>query len=112
MLYFKCYTLYRMFTGNLSTNAGGLRLLRYGNLHGSVMGLEAVTADGNILDIMSNFKKDNTGYHLKHLFIGSEGTLGIITKVAMHCPTLSKAINVAFLGLESYQSVMDTYLCE
>lgn len=71
---------------------------------------EAVTADGNILDIMSNFKKDNTGYHLKHLFIGSEGTLGIITKVAMHCPTLSKAINVAFLGLESYQSVMDTFL--
>jgi FAD/FMN-containing dehydrogenase len=59
---------------------------------------------------MTNFKKDNTGYHLKHLFIGSEGSLGIVTKVALHCPTASKSVNLAFLGLESYQNVMDTYL--
>lgn len=84
--------------GNVSTNAGGLRLIRYGNLHGNVLGVEAVKADGTILDLMSNFKKDNTGYHLKHLFIGSEGTLGVITKLAIACPTASKAINVAFLG--------------
>ncbi|KAJ6634303.1 D-2-hydroxyglutarate dehydrogenase, mitochondrial, partial [Pseudolycoriella hygida] len=96
--------------GNLSTNAGGIRLLRYGNLHGSVLGLEAVKADGTILDLMSNFKKDNTGYHLKHLFIGSEGTLGLITKVSISCPTASKAINVAFLGLESYDAVLQTFL--
>lgn len=85
--------------GNVSTNAGGLRLLRYGNLHGNVLGVEAVKADGTILDLMSNFKKDNTGYHLKHLFIGSEGTLGVVTKVAIACPTASKAINVAFVGM-------------
>lgn len=84
--------------GNVSTNAGGLRLLRYGNLHGSVLGVEAVKADGTVLDLLSNFKKDNTGYHLKHLFIGSEGTLGVVTKVAIACPTASAAVNVAFLG--------------
>ncbi|XP_059618866.1 D-2-hydroxyglutarate dehydrogenase, mitochondrial [Phlebotomus argentipes] len=96
--------------GNVSTNAGGLRLLRYGNLHGSVLGVEVVKADGTILDLMSNFKKDNTGYHLKHLFIGSEGTLGIVTKVAIFCPAASKAINLAFLGLENYENVMKTFL--
>ncbi|CAO1421788.1 unnamed protein product [Diamesa hyperborea] len=96
--------------GNISTNAGGLRLIRYGNLHGSVLGLEAVKADGTVLDLMSNFKKDNTGFHLKHLFIGSEGSLGIVTKLALHCPTASRAVNVAFLGLESYDKVMNTFL--
>ena len=59
--------------GNVSTNAGGLRLVRYGNLHGSVLGVEAVLANGQVLDCMSELKKDNTGYDLKHLFIGSEG---------------------------------------
>lgn len=88
--------------GNVSTNAGGLRLLRYGNLHGSVLGVEAVKADGTVLDLLSDFKKDNTGYHLKHLFIGSEGTLGVVTKVSIACPTASKAVNVAFLGKFGY----------
>lgn len=59
---------------------------------------------------MSNFKKDNTGYHLKHLFIGSEGTLGFISKVAIQCPTLSRSINVAFLGLKSFENVQKTFL--
>ncbi|XP_055320838.1 D-2-hydroxyglutarate dehydrogenase, mitochondrial-like [Sitodiplosis mosellana] len=95
--------------GNVSTNAGGLRLLRYGNLHGNVLGIEAVKADGTILDLMSNFKKDNTGYHLKHLFIGSEGTLGVVTKLAIACPTASKAVNVAFLGLNSFEDVLKTF---
>ncbi len=62
--------------GNVSTNAGGLRLLRYGSLHGSVLGLEAVLPGGEVLDCMSKMKKDNTGYDLKHLFIGSEGESG------------------------------------
>ena len=61
--------------GNISTNAGGLRLVRYGSLHGSVLGLEVVTADGNILNLLSECRKDNTGYDLKQLFIGSEGML-------------------------------------
>ena len=51
-----------------------------------------------MIDCLNTLKKDNTGYHLKHLFIGSEGTLGVVTKVAIQCPTLPKAINVAFLG--------------
>lgn len=96
--------------GNLSTNAGGLRQLRYGNLHGSVLGLEAVTAEGKILNLMSNFKKDNTGYHLKHLFIGSEGTLGVITRLAIHCPPAPRAINLALIGLDSFDKVLKTFL--
>lgn len=55
---------------------GGLRLLRYGSLHGSVLGVEAVLADGTVLDLLSTLRKDNTGYDLKQLFIGSEGSLG------------------------------------
>ena len=62
---------------------GGLRLLRYGNLHGSVLGVEAVLASGEVIDCMTAMKKDNTGYDLKHLFIGSEGTLGLVTKVSI-----------------------------
>ena len=96
--------------GNVSTNAGGLRLLRYGNLHGSVTGVEAVTANGQIMNLMSNFKKDNTGYHLKHLFIGSEGSLGVVTRLSIQCPTASPAVNVSFLGLNSYADVMKTFL--
>jgi FAD/FMN-containing dehydrogenase len=96
--------------GNISTNAGGLRLIRYGNLHGSVLGVEAVMANGQILNLMSNFKKDNTGYHLKHMFIGSEGSLGIVTKLALHCPTAPNAVNLAFVGLENYESVLKTFL--
>ena len=64
--------------GNVSTNAGGLRLLKHGSLHGSVLGLEVVTADGTVLDLLRTLRKDNTGYDLKQLFIGAEGTLGIV----------------------------------
>ncbi|XP_069692075.1 D-2-hydroxyglutarate dehydrogenase, mitochondrial isoform X1 [Periplaneta americana] len=95
--------------GNVSTNAGGIRLIRYGSLQGSVLGIEAVKADGEIIDCLSSLKKDNTGFHLKHLFIGSEGTLGIVTKVAVHCPPSPKAVNVAFLGLEKFDDVLHTY---
>ncbi|KAF4749603.1 D-2-hydroxyglutarate dehydrogenase, mitochondrial, partial [Perkinsus olseni] len=68
---------------NVATNAGGLRLLRYGSLRGTILGLEVVTAEGKILDLMRALRKDNTGYDLKQLFIGSEGTLGIVTKAAL-----------------------------
>ncbi|CAK9799772.1 D-2-hydroxyglutarate dehydrogenase, mitochondrial [Anthophora plagiata] len=95
--------------GCVSTNAGGVRLLRYGNLHGNVLGLEAVKANGEVVDCLNTLKKNNTGYHLKHLFIGSEGTLGIVTKVAIQCPPLPKAINVAFLGLNSFDKVLKAF---
>ena len=77
--------------GNVATNAGGLRLARYGSLHATVLGLEVVLPNGEILSQnMIGLKKDNTGYDLKQLFIGSEGTLGIITKLAISCPPLPK----------------------
>jgi FAD/FMN-containing dehydrogenase len=65
--------------GNLATNAGGTQVLRFGNARDLCLGLEVVTADGQIWDGLSGLRKDNTGYDLRHLFIGSEGTLGIIT---------------------------------
>jgi len=95
--------------GNVSTNAGGLRLLRYGSLHGSVLGVEAVLASGEIVDCLSSMKKDNTGYDLKHLFIGSEGTLGLVTKVSIACPTRPKSINLALLSLPNFESVVKTF---
>ncbi|KAI9828441.1 MAG: hypothetical protein M1832_002869 [Thelocarpon impressellum] len=95
--------------GNVATNAGGLRLLRYGSLHGNVLGLEAVLPDGTIMDDLSTLRKNNTGYDLKHLFIGGEGTLGIVTGVSILCPQRPKAVNVAFFGLSSYEKVQQTY---
>lgn len=96
--------------GNVATNAGGLRLLRYGSLHGSVLGLEAVLADGTIVDSLSTLRKNNTGYDLKQLFIGAEGTIGVITGVSIQCPPRPKAVNVAYFGLESYEHVQQAFL--
>ncbi|EGS17644.1 D-lactate dehydrogenase [cytochrome]-like protein [Thermochaetoides thermophila DSM 1495] len=95
--------------GNVATNAGGLRLLRYGSLHGTVLGLEAVLADGTVVDDLCRLRKNNTGYDLKQLFIGSEGTIGIITKVSIQCPQRSAAQNVAFFGLESFEKVQQAF---
>ncbi|HEY8699187.1 MAG TPA: FAD-binding oxidoreductase [Rhizomicrobium sp.] len=69
--------------GNLSTNAGGVNVLRYGNARDLALGLEVVLADGRVLDLLRTLRKDNTGYDLKQLFIGSEGTLGVITAAAL-----------------------------
>ncbi|XP_076887809.1 D-2-hydroxyglutarate dehydrogenase, mitochondrial-like isoform X1 [Bidens hawaiensis] len=90
--------------GNISTNAGGLRLVRYGSLHGTVLGLEVVLANGSVIDMLGTLRKDNTGYDLKHLFIGSEGSLGIITKVSILTPPKLSAVNIAFLACEDYIS--------
>ena len=95
--------------GNVATNAGGLRLLRYGSLHGNVLGIEAVLPDGTIMDDLSRLRKNNTGYDLKQLFIGGEGTIGVITGVSILCPRRSKATNVAFFGLESFENVQAAY---
>ncbi|XP_033894108.1 D-2-hydroxyglutarate dehydrogenase, mitochondrial isoform X1 [Acipenser ruthenus] len=98
--------------GNVATNAGGLRLLRYGPLRGTVLGLEVVLADGTVLDSQAPLRKDNTGYDLKQLFIGSEGTLGVVTAVSILCPRKPSAVNLAFLGCATFPQVLETFqLC-
>jgi len=69
--------------GNLSTNAGGVNVLRYGSARNLVLGLEVVLADGRVLDLLRSLRKDNTGYDLKQIFIGAEGTLGVITAAVL-----------------------------
>jgi D-2-hydroxyglutarate dehydrogenase len=81
---------------------------RFGSIHANIIGLEVVLPNGTILDLMSTNRKDNTGYDLKHLFVGAEGTLGVITKVALNCPRLPSARNVAFLACNSFESVCQT----
>ncbi|KAJ1551176.1 hypothetical protein HK096_002716 [Nowakowskiella sp. JEL0078] len=95
--------------GNVATNAGGLRLLRYGSLHGTVLGLEVVLPDGTIVNNLSTLRKDNTGYDIKQLFIGSEGTIGIITGVSILTPRRPTSTNVAVLSVPSYESVTKTF---
>ena len=95
--------------GNVSTNAGGLRLLRYGSLHGNVLGIEAVLPDGTIVDDLSTLRKNNTGYDLKQLFIGAEGTIGIITGISVICPQRPKAVNVAFFGLDTFDKTQQAF---
>lgn len=99
--------------GNVAANAGGLRFLRYGSLHGSVLGLEVVLPDenGTILSsgMRGGLRKDNTGYDLKQLFIGSEGTLGIITGVTLLAPKRSSATNVALLKVPDYPSIRKVF---
>ena len=92
-----------------AVDAGGVRLLRYGSLHGTVLGLEVVLADGTIVNTMSGCRKDNTGYDLKQLFIGAEGTLGLVTGVSIQVPRKPKAVNAAFLAADSFEDVLKIF---
>lgn len=87
--------------GNLSTNAGGINVLRYGTARGLVLGVEVVLADGTVWDGVRTLRKDTAGYDLKQLFIGSEGTLGIITKVALKLLPDPGATTTAMLAVRS-----------
>ncbi|KAJ1344262.1 hypothetical protein BSLG_001402 [Batrachochytrium salamandrivorans] len=95
--------------GNVATNAGGLRMLRYGSLHGNVLSLEVVLPDGTLVNLGQPLRKDNSGYDMKQIFIGSEGTLGIITAVSILTPPKPKAVNVALLGMSSYEDVQQLF---
>jgi FAD/FMN-containing dehydrogenase len=92
--------------GNLATNAGGTAVLRYGNVRELCLGLEVVTADGRIWNGLRGLRKDNAGYDLRDLFIGSEGTLGVITAAVLKLYPLPAARVVAFSALSSLESAV------
>jgi FAD/FMN-containing dehydrogenase len=87
--------------GNLSTNAGGTSALAYGVAREMALGLEVVLADGRVLNALSKLKKDNTGYDLRNLFIGAEGTLGIITAATLKLFPRPRTVETAFVGMKS-----------
>jgi FAD/FMN-containing dehydrogenase len=92
--------------GNLATNAGGTNVIAYGNARDLVLGLEVVLADGRILSDLTKLKKNNAGYDLKNLFIGSEGTLGIITAAVLKLYPKLRAVETAFIGLASPRAAL------
>jgi FAD/FMN-containing dehydrogenase len=91
--------------GVVSTNAGGNRVIRYGMTRDLVLGLEAVLADGTVVSSMNRLIKNNAGYDLKQLFIGSEGTLGIVTRVVLRLKPLPTSQDTAFLGVEDFDQL-------
>lgn len=93
--------------GTIATNAGGTGVLRYGNTRDNVLGLEVVLPDGSVWNGLNVLRKNNTGYDLKHLFIGSEGTLGIVTGAVLRLHPLPTARAVAWLALEGPQAALD-----
>ena len=93
--------------GNLSTNAGGLNVIAYGNTRDLCLGLEVVLADGRIWNGLKRLRKDNTGYDLRDLFIGAEGTLGIITAAVMKLVPKPKSRETAFIAVPSPQAAVD-----
>ena len=95
-----------MVGGSIATNAGGIQVLRYGTTRSQVLGLEVVLPDGRIISSLNKMIKDNAGYNLKHLFIGSEGTLGIITKASLKLVAKPTTRNTAFVALDSFQKVI------
>jgi len=93
--------------GNLSTNAGGTAVLRYGMMRDLVLGLEVVLADGRVLAALKSLRKDNTGYDVKSLFVGAEGTLGIITAASLKLFPLSADTATALVGIDSPRQALE-----
>ncbi|MBZ9758172.1 FAD-binding oxidoreductase [Mesorhizobium sp. ESP6-5] len=92
--------------GNLGTNAGGNRVLRYGMMRELVLGLEVVLPDGTLVTSLNKMLKNNAGYDLKQLFIGSEGTLGIVTRIVLRLHPKPKSTMAAMVALDSYEHVL------
>ena len=97
--------------GNIATNAGGIQVIRYGNTRDLVLGLEVVLASGEVLDLLRGLRKDNTGYDLKQCFIGSEGTLGIVTAATLKLYPAPTATVVAFAGVRSLDQAVALLQC-
>ena len=93
--------------GNVSTNAGGNRVIRYGMMRDQVLGLEVVLADGTIISSMNKILKNNTGYDLKQLFIGSEGTLGVVTRLVLRMRPLPVSQEMALLAIDDFTKVTE-----
>jgi FAD/FMN-containing dehydrogenase len=93
--------------GNLSTNAGGTQVLRYGMMRDLVLGLEVVLADGRMLNGLSKLRKDNTGYDVKSLFLGAEGTLGVITAASLKLFPRPRQIAAAFVAVPSVRAAVE-----
>ena len=93
--------------GNLSTNAGGTTAVSWGVARQQALGLEVVLADGRVLNNLNKLKKDNTGYDLKNLFIGAEGTLGIITAASLRLIPRPRSVETAFVGVASPEAALD-----
>lgn len=91
--------------GNVATNAGGINVIRYGMMRARVLGLEAVLADGTVVSSMNRMLKNNAGYDLKQLFIGSEGTLGIVTRVVLRLDEAPVSRNSAMVALSGFDQV-------
>ena len=95
-----------MLGGNVSSNAGGTKVIRYGMMRDSVLGLEAVLADGTVVSSMNRFIKNNSGFDLKHLFIGTEGVLGLITRIVIRLSVKPRTHNVALVACDDYEHVV------
>ena len=95
-----------MLGGNVATNAGGTKVIRYGMMRDSVLGLEAVLADGTVISSMNRYIKNNSGFDLKHLFIGTEGALGIITRIVFRLGVKPNTHNVALLACNCFEDVV------
>ncbi|MCG9876550.1 MAG: FAD-binding oxidoreductase [Leptospiraceae bacterium] len=95
--------------GNIATNAGGVRVVRYGLVRDWVLGLTVVTGKGEILRFNGEILKNNTGYDLKHLFIGSEGTLGIITECTLKLTASPKDIRVILVAVPDFKSILEIF---
>ncbi|WP_149535609.1 FAD-binding oxidoreductase [Siccirubricoccus phaeus] len=93
--------------GMLSTNAGGVRTLRWGNARELVLGLEVVLPDGRVLNDLRRVRKDNSGYALRHLFLGAEGTLGVITAAALRLVPALPLVETAFLAVPSPEAALN-----
>jgi FAD/FMN-containing dehydrogenase len=93
--------------GNLSTNAGGVAAVAHGISRSHAVGLEVVLADGRVLNVLNKLKKDNTGYDLRNLFIGAEGTLGIITAAVLKLVPRPRSMETAFAAITSPQAAVD-----
>lgn len=94
--------------GLVSTHAAGTRHVRYGPLRASVLGVEAVLADGTVVSTLQKRKKNNAGIDLQQLFVGAEGALGVLTKVALRLVPRAKAVHVVFLHVHTYEAVVQT----